>query len=351
MVSTSFDSTEFLLYGRYPGPFSRAELLLACRAALNSQGVNSVGLERRVINSFVEHALFEREGSVIRFGEKLTFVEARLTRRLLDIAGEAARVYAQVLADERASLEALMPMLEVSGPSPRWCDVAHLLVAGLVIDLGVRSELLSQGLIAEQPDDFWVWAFEGGTGTRNAFGVQLWEGGEAVFGQLWHRGLRRSGELKVDDADVELLRVACESGGLRAAALPVGQHTRTVKLAFYRLLVKRGGTYVLNVPALVGAGGLAVCAEVRRIARALLARAVAPAMSEAEGEYRADGFRQVAGNHRHAFARLLLERAADEVVAAGLLPAFPDSAPHNWGAWLSSGGCSSELHVERKDHA
>ena len=225
--------------------------------------------------------------------------------------------------------------------------MAHLVVAGLVIDIGVRSEMLSRKVLVEQPDEFWVWAFEGGTGTRNSFGVQMYsdEQRRAACGQMWHRRLKRATELKIDGADVALLGEIFEQGGVKAASLSGAQQTQVLKLAFYRLLAKRDAAYRLNIPVIAGADGRALHTEVGRIAREIIAQAVVPAMAEADEIYLASGLSRAAGNYRHAFARLLLECSIDKVVEDELIPAFPETAAHNWRTWLSLGDCVNELHL------
>ena len=345
MEHAQFTQTNFLFYGLHQEQFSHAELLNACRAALHDERLETASLSGGVVEALVASSLFERNGDGLRFGKNLAFINAALTRQLLVSAGNAARTYEQVLADEQANLRTLAASFTVREAPLSWNDVAHLIVAGLIIDLGIRDELLAQGVIVEQPDEYWVWAFECGTGTQNAFGVQLWtnESAHAVFGQLWHKKLRRRVQLKVDSEDVALLKEISERGSLKASELSQAQHLRAVKLSFYRLLNVERAEYFLNIPVLTRTSGKFICAEVKRIARRIFSHAVVPAMAEAQEIFLESGLPD--GVFQHAFARLLLECSIDRTLNAKLIPPFPEMAENNWAAWLSLGECVDELRL------
>lgn len=347
MGPAQFKQTDFLFYGQNQDQFSRSELLNACHAALHAERLETAYLSGSVVEALVARSLFERHGDGLRFGRNLAFINAALTKQLLIVAGTAAQTYERILADQLESLRALAPLVTVKGVPLEWKEIAHLIVAGLIIDLAIRGELLAQNMITEQPDEYWVWAFECGTGTQNAFGVQLWtnESVDAVFGQLWQKRLRRRIQLKIDSQDVALLKEVCERGSLKAASLSHAQHQRVLKLRFYRLLHVVHAEYVINIPVLYGTKGRFICSEVKRIARTIFSEAVVPAMSEAQELFLESGLPQGAGNYRHAFARLLLECSIDRTLEAELIPAFPEMAENNWGAWLSLGECIDDLRL------
>lgn len=345
MEPGQFKQTNFLFYGLHQEQFSHAELLSACQAALHAERLETAPLSDSVVKALVASSLFEVHGDGLRFGRNLAFINAGLTKQLLIVAETAAQTYTRILANELKSLRALASLFSVKGVPMEWKDVAHLIVAGLIIDLGIRDELLAQGVIAEQPDEYWVWAFECGTGTQNAFGVQLWtnETAEAVFGQLWHKKLHRRVQLKIDSEDVALLSDVYERGSIKATNLSHAQHQQALKLSFYRLLSVEHADYVLNIPVLSGTNGGFICAEAKRIARAIFSEAVVPAMSEAQQIFLETGLPQ--GVFSHAFARLLLECSIDKTVAAELISAFPQTAENNWASWLSLGQCIDELRL------
>jgi hypothetical protein len=339
---------DFLVYGQDKFKLSRQELAKACDMALSSKSLAHGQLSNEVIDALVAQSLFERSGRSLRFGRKLIFINRITTTQLLSIANKVSQAYARIIGDELIKLKSFIPLIKTNNYRPDWTDVAHSIVAGLIIDLGVRSEMLSAGIIIEQPDDFWVWTFEGGTGSRNSFGVQVWiaQNSPGVFDHLWHKGMRRVSDLKIDGADVTLMQDIFERRG-EGSILTNAQHERAVKLAFYGLLAKPGKEYVVNVPVLAGSAGKAICFEITRISATILTQAVVPAMSEAEKVFRTAGLTRIGDNHRHAFARLLLECSIDQVIERGLVPEFPVLAKNNWGAWLTLNDCVSDLRIGR----
>src|ERR1700752_322928 len=345
MEPGQFNQTNFLFYGLHQEQFSHAELLNACHAALHAERLETAAVSVSVVEALVASSLFEFHGNGLRFGRNLAFINAALTKQLLVVAGTAAQMYERILRDELRSIRNLASSFTVKNLPMEWNETAHLIVAGLIIDLGIRDELLAQALIVEQPDEYWVWAFECGTGTQNAFGVQLWtnENAQAVFGQLWHKKLHHRVELKIDGQDVGLLKEIYDRGGIKAGSLSHAEHQRALKLSFYRLLSVDHAQYVLNVPVLSGANGKLICSEVKRIARTIFSEAVVPAMSEAQEIFLESGFPQ--GVFSHAFARLLLECSIDKTLEAELIPPFPETAENNWAAWLSLGDCIDDLRL------
>lgn len=347
MTSNLSKKIDFLIYGQDKVKFSYKELSNACGISLSSMPIEDGQLSDEVIDILVAQSLFERSGRSLAFGRKLTFINQVTTAQLLEIADNVSSTYARIIEDELVKLKSFTSLIETSDYQPDWTDVALLIVAGLIIDIGVRREMLSAGVIIEQPDDFWVWAFEGGTGTRNPFGVRMWnaENGSGVFACLWQKSLRRVSDIKIDATDVTLMQYLFDRGGGGAGELMNTQHERAVKLAYYGLLAKRGKYYVVNVPVLAGSAGKAVCSEIIRISASILTQAVVPAMSEAEKVFRAAGLTRLTDNYRHAFARLLLECSIDQVVKRGLVPEFPALARNNWGAWLTLGDCVGDLRM------
>ena len=79
--------------------------------------------------------------------------------RYVGAAGDAAAALAGAFADTAAARRF------------RWADVAHSLVAGMLLDLSVGSRLWLGGQILRAFDESVVWVFEEVPG-RNAFGVQ-----------------------------------------------------------------------------------------------------------------------------------------------------------------------------------
>jgi len=316
---------QFIMYGSPPSglPPSR-ELLLR-------------SLESKLQES--KSAVVDSEASAHRSQEtdlvsRLVLLRREVLVHLIGIARQATATYCQIIGDELETLKDSASCFAAAGNTPQWHDLAHLVVAGLVIDLGILRELLGSGELIEQPDDYWIWAFEGGTGARNAFGVRMWveDRDGATVAQLWHQGTTRPHDLKLDPADVMLLRELLE-GERDPGFLDSKLQQRALRLQFYGLVTKNLNRYVITIPALSGSGAAVAKDRVTLIARQIFLQAVRPAMRLADeiyGRYgvaRHDAF-------RHAFARLLLEHAADAAIERKLIPDFPTEADARWATWF-----------------
>jgi len=207
----------------------------------------------------------------------------------------------------------------------------------MVIDMGLRDQLLHLGFIQQQPIDFWMWIFEGGTGAIHGFGVRLrgsnQEGG--TFHELWHSSTRRPHLLKIDLPDIALLRSLARPGGRAANDLNVEEQKQALKLSFFQLCRRRNERYFLNIPVLDAADGEEVRAEVRRICGDIMTGTVDCAMEEAAQIYSSEFSSSVADIFKHAFARVLMEHAMDRVLERRLIEPFPNIADFSWGCWLS----------------
>ena len=285
------------------------------------------------------------------FTERLRYVDSRwhsqiacigmaLGNALVRLARKAAQAYRTVVSEELQSLEEVGAQFDYCGRQAVWQDISHIVVAGLLLDIGVRDELLRSGLIRQQPENFWIWAFENGTCAKSAFGIKVWRGDEelAAVHELWHCASRRPLQLKVTAADIALLRsVSLFQHGHQASIADVVARQSALKLLFYKFLRLEGGSYRTNLPVLHAPAEQAVKVEIARVARRIVAESVQEAMEGAVQIYRRETDAGVPDLFRHAFARLLLEHAMDQVLEAHLLPEFPLMAGYPWGCWFSSG--------------
>jgi hypothetical protein len=267
---------------------------------------------------------------------RIAVVPAAVMAQMTQTALGAACHYSRIISAEIEDIRRLVRCFRHSGKRLEWTDVAHILVAGLLVDLGVREQLLRSGTIREQPEDFWIWGFEGGTGAHNAFGVRLQEseGNGAVLHELWHCKSQRPHRLKIDTCDIRLLKSMSE-GRFGDASVSSEDRQRALKLTFYRLSKKQNGTYIANLPVLAETDAEVVRWETSRIARLLTSQAVLPAMEQADKVYASEFFASPPDIFRHAFARLLMEHAMDRLVDEKALPAFPLQPDNAWGWWLS----------------
>lgn len=272
-----------------------------------------------------------------QYRARIAVVPAAVTAQLTRIAIDAAQNYFKIISSEMDAIHGLARCFRHSGKQLEWTDLAHIVIAGLLVDLGVREQLLRTATIKEQPDDFWIWGFEGGTGARNSFGIRLQEGeGKgAVFFELWHCRSKRPQMLKIDTRDIRLLKSMSEGRLGEVSDLSSEDQHRAIKLAFYRLCSKTNGTYTANIPVLAEPGAEAVHGEISRIAGLLTSQAVMPALEEADKIYALEFSASPADIFRHAFARLLMEHAMDRLIEGNALPAFPLQPDYGWGCWLS----------------
>src|ERR1700752_204857 len=138
MEPGQFNQTNFLFYGLHQEQFSHAELLNACHAALHAERLETAALSVSVVEALVASSLFEFHGNGLRFGRNLAFINAALTKQLLVVAGTAAQMYERILRDELRSIRNLASSFTVKNLPMEWNETAHLIVAGLIIDLGFR---------------------------------------------------------------------------------------------------------------------------------------------------------------------------------------------------------------------
>jgi hypothetical protein len=268
---------------------------------------------------------------------KVAVVPEKVARQLARLAHKSSQTYSRVIAAEMVRLEGLARHFRREERRCSWDELSHIVTAGMVIDMGLRDQLLHLGLIEQQPIDFWMWIFEGGTGATHGFGVRLRGSNqeEGTFHELWHSSTRRPHPLKIDLADIALLRSLARPGGRAANDLNVEEQKQALKLSFFHLCSRRDGRYILNLPVLAAPDGEAVRAEVRRICGDIMTGTVRRAMEEAAQIYSSEFSSSVADIFKHAFARVLMEHAMDRVLEHKLIGPFPSTADFNWGCWLS----------------
>jgi hypothetical protein len=281
--------------------------------------------------------LLVRAGGQLLPGSRLVVIPAAEEARFRSLARPALCRYLEVAAD---ALPALARAFAGSAAADRfaWSEVSHAIVAGMLMDLGVgRSLPAGVREDGRGPRAPVVWAFERPL-AANAFGVQSVrdEGSGWSIAQLWHARCPRP-DLRIDPPLVrELGRVAAAAaagpgasaagGGTPGAPFP-GAGRGLLWLRHHHLMEGRR----LRFPAFPAADWSRLDADWQPLGAGLAAEAVAPALAAAA----ADPFWSQP-RHRHAAVRLLLEAAADHVIAAGLLPPFPpaESAGPAWGRWL-----------------
>jgi hypothetical protein len=330
-------------YGQLPNGCDLSHVMRLCRALAEQRDPErEAGLASETLEALRGASLLARGAPAL--GPNAVLLDEPLVEDLVALTRHHARIYSGVLRDVLPRLRAL------SGGPPgdpaAADDSAHVLIAGLILDLGVRGATLARGLLKEQPRAAWVWAFVGGTRTENAFGVTAWPDPErrGVLAQLWHEHTRGQAPLDAQDART-LLDLLSE----REPPAPVGvgdaraRAASRAKLGYCRMIAAQDGTCVVTIPLLTDATAGALVDELRAVACTLVDRAVVPLLGAAPAVLARHGRHTFGDIHRHAVLRLLLECAADRLIADGLLPAFPARVAPPWGAWLALGACAQQL--------
>lgn len=275
-----------------------------------------------------------------RWRKQIAFINRSLGAHLIQLARRTAQIYPSILLQESDSLKRLTSDFRCGGEPAAWEDVAPILIAGLVLDIGVRNVLLTAGFIKEQPQDFWIWVFEAGTCARNALGLRIWGGPppEASLNELWHHLTQRPYPLQISVEDVRLLSsIAARGKECNCSSWEASRRRSALKLAFYKLLKKNRDCYILNVPALDSHAQEKVYREATRVARRVVSEGVGASIEIAEALCRSEFYIESTDIFKHAFARLLLEHAVDCILECHLLEPFPTAADYPWGCWLNLG--------------
>jgi hypothetical protein len=277
---------------------------------------------------WVRCGLLRIAGGVCAPGERLLPVPADAVEDFRGLASPYLATYLQVLEDAVGELRRRLAETE-AGRRHGWVELAHPLVAGLLMDLAVGRRLGERGDGLGHDGRSVVWAFEAAP-SDNAFGVQ-WSVERATrtcFAQLWHARIPRQPPPLTPQTVAALGRAA------RPEGLPPGA-AEGLYLRYLGLLRRREPGLEPTFPVLGSASFSALSGPLDAAAAALVDRAVAPALeAAASAPWWRDRLHD--RGYRHALIRLFLELAADAAVARSVLPCFPASgtASPSWGRWL-----------------
>ncbi|WP_209466186.1 hypothetical protein [Symbiobacterium terraclitae] len=319
----SVSALEVYLYGRAS---RAAEALQSELVRVAAEGVHPAAgltLDPELAGALVRERLVVRLNGRLVPGPGLVWISAGLREELLQVLQPVQERYLKIL-------EAGIPLLQESaaadGSGP-WEALEHVVVAGLLIDMGVRRHLIGQGLVRQQPRSCWLWAFEGTTLGRHKFGVRLWHDRELPFGigQLWY-GYSRP-HPKFSKADLSALAAVLETGTACDAEANV------LRLRARGLIRRDGETHVPAVPVLVCADDRRLWGEIDRLAAEVVREAISPAQT-ALGVLAKHLPMVPRDSFVQASMRLLMEHVLDAAVDGGLLRPLPVEAPPHYGFWL-----------------
>ena len=270
-----------------------------------------------------------RESNRYRAGRRLVLIPAA-GQGAADLLRPALARYVEITGDTGARLRAAYGET-AAAERFTWPQVSHTVLAGLFLDLATGREVLRTGRVSRRPTgDTVLWAFQG-SAAENAYGVSAVPAGppcRAVFAELWHRRIPRTGP-QLGPALVEILaRIA--------RGEPAGGSPRELLLLKHLRLVRTSrGAPRLQVPAFGASDTARLRGPLEQGARVLVAEAIDPALALLEGHpWWRERVRSEA--YRHAAIRLILDQGIDRVISAGVCDPFPEppDVPVGWGRWL-----------------
>ena len=316
-----------IIYGQPPDACSLDDVTQACFNVL----AGTVPSPTAPITELTRSGILREQAGRLGFGDGVIEVSPALVTDLRRIAVHAAADYADILAARMAEMPG--GALDLIRDRP---DGRHILVGGIILDLGIRSCLLQDGIFRAQPDACWVWIYPAGTDGGEIYGVRSWRSGDdgTSLSQLWHDSLVRSRPLLLSRQDMDVLARAADEGGLPKSGLPPALLRSVIKLLFLELLALEGDIYRPTSPVFDPRRDNSVVSWGLAAARAIHEGAVLPALEQAERAFERAGITAIREIHRHGFLRLLLEQGMGDVIRRGLVPPFPASASSVWGSWM-----------------
>lgn len=302
--------------------FGEAVVRLARSQVVEPDAVATADRER-----WVGAGLLAHDGDRLVAGRRLLVVPRPAEADAFAALGESVGRYLEVAADAVPRLER---SYAATATARRWSwdEVAHAVVAGMLLDLSVGREFGILPRVGRRQGDSVVWAFEG-VSTDNGLGVVWCEapGGDWGAGQLWHRAVRRSA-VRLSPAMVAL-------AGRVAIGQPEPAAPREMLYLRHQRLVRRAGDgFEVTWPTFRPRDAARLSRPLRHGGRRLLSAAITPALATL-AEHPWWGRCRDDDSYRHLVLRLMLEYGADRAFSSGLLADPPrGEAPETWGRWL-----------------
>lgn len=255
-------------------------------------------------------------------GPKLTVVTAAEEEEARHVTRDAFAAYASAFATHEPMLRGAFGACRAAEDFD-WNDIAHVLVAGLTVDVGV-GRILGVYETERTLESTAVLAFER-LSACNPIGVR-WAPGSAAtsgLGQIWHHDVWRTRMDLTSDHVRTLERLADGECGIEGKS--------SVLMRYLGLIRSDVRAQPLAIPVFRPADVARMSPVIRAAAHALVRDGVRPAFDRLSRHGWWKG-REDDPARRLAGARLVLEYGVDTLVDAGLLPRFP-VAPHFGAAW------------------
>ena len=274
-------------------------------------------------------------------GRTLLLVPWEAEREVFSLTGAEIDRYLGIVA---ATVPALRRAFESSSTARRWSweEVAHAVVAGMLMDLSVGREFRILSRVHATRGESVVWAFGNVSATRGV-GVAWAESssGDWGAGQLWHLAVRRA-PIKLSSAMVDVL-------GRLALGEPVARPSaELLYLRHQRLVSEKERGHEVQWPTFQPGDTGLLSAALFAGGRRLLREAILPAI-ERLADHPWWCRQRDDDSYRHALLRLALDYGTDRVFDAGLLSPPPAAGvpPPAWGRWLWLGARGDALPRRR----
>lgn len=315
---------ETIVYGR---PVAGVDELCADlhRSLLDSRGTPAAGLHLspEVVPSLIRARLVVQLHRRLVPGPGVAWISRSVMADLQSVLEPVHARYSAIL--KGGGVKALSELADSHPRDPS--GFVHLLVAGNLLDLGVRRQLLRQGIIRSQPETCWVWGYEAGTPPGGNCGVRLWHRSGLPFGiaQFWG-GEGAQGRPHFSGDDLSALASLEEPGSSARFA------TNLLRLRHWGI-VRATPALQMSVPLLKYAASDPIWSAVDRLASTLVSDAIQPAvlplriLARRLAPVQVDCFLQ-------ACTRLILVQTVDRLVQSGLLPPFPGTPARSYGFWV-----------------
>lgn len=327
----------FILFGTAPGPVLDTLQQLQFEA-MSDERYRAIGTPEQLAEAKrLGLARPVDEQGTAYLSEQVRVLETRAVASLHTTVNASVPVYVQHVRAACPHLRAAYESCK-SGTNAMlaWNDVAHMLIAGWLMDLSVPY-VLRQRWSGGENSSWQVLAYTTYPPDATDCGVRMHYGTHCLFGEFWVEGGQRWPPLAInlDQQDLAALSWLMEQG--RSNALPSEYASAMRKLCFFGIVTQAHDSYMATIPMFSEAD----CTQLLQPALATAER-----IAEDINEQLARLPTQQAlpeKVYRLAFLRLLLTRSFATLVAQEVLPQVPMLRPRSWGLWFAEGHRLSQV--------
>lgn len=323
----------FVLFGQPPGPVLDIVKRLRFDRIGGGAYVVQVGPEQLPLAR--QWGLIDvdaQPGTIAQMGERMTLLDEKGTADLTAIVAELLPTYKSLLAATTTRVQQAFAATSAAlEQGIMWDDVAHVLVVGWLMDLGLTHAIRQAGGI-EALTEWRILAFPIYPANAIDCGVRLQYGPSTMLGELWIDAKRRQPPIAVNltPDDFDVLNQLVKDGG-NVAAATFRRRASLRKLCYLGVLDWNGACYRPAIPLFFESDCTLLLPPVLAAA-AQAAELVGHWMGELANSVVVPG-----AAYRLGLLRLLLTRSFAELMADSVLPGMPRLLPRSWGLWLVLG--------------